>query len=145
MTPAQRIELRPSRVLAVVCTVAHIAAIALLTFAGIEMWLWFIMAAAIAVSCIATVRTALLIPPRSTSAIEITGDDIFSVQTRSAQWLECEVLDSTYVASFLTVINLREKSAGKRRHVVLCPDGVDPEDFRKLRVWLRWHRDAPAS
>jgi toxin CptA len=43
---------------------------------------------------------------------------------------------------WLTVLNL--KLPGKRlvRHVILLPDALDENEFRRLRVWLRWGSQA---
>jgi len=32
------------------------------------------------------------------------------------------------------------KPAGSRlaKHLVILPDAIDAEDFRRLRVWLKW-------
>jgi hypothetical protein len=40
----------------------------------------------------------------------------------------------------LTVINLREAEHKLAQHVIIVPHNIDPEDFRKLRVILRWSR-----
>lgn len=49
---------------------------------------------------------------------------------------------STVVHPWLTVIRL---STGRRHEVVVCPDAIDADDFRRLRVWLRWKAKFSAS
>jgi hypothetical protein len=36
---------------------------------------------------------------------------------------------------------------GRRRSAVVLPDSLDPDAFRRLRVWLRWRTpgDPPAA
>jgi toxin CptA len=71
-------------------------------------------------------------------ALRISSDNAFSVQTRRGEWRECEVLGSTYVTAFLTVLNFRVSGARRVRSVVLMSDSMAADDFRRLRVWLRW-------
>lgn len=130
--------------LAAILVAVHCAAIILIVLVGLPQWLQAVAIATLVVSLVFYVRqTALLRSPHAVIAIEVASDDAFSVQTRRGDWLECEVLGSTYVASFLTVLNLRELEKRAVRHVVILPDGVDAEDFRRLRVWLRWKHGTP--
>lgn len=133
------ITLRPSWVLAAILAVAHGAAIAMIALVSLPPWLQLIAIAAFVLNLIFEVRkSALLRSPNAVVAIDITSDDAFSIQTRRGGRIECEVLGSTYVTVFLAVLNLREIDSGAARRVTILPDSIDKEDFRKLRVWLRW-------
>ena len=48
---------------------------------------------------------------------------------------------SAQPASWLTVICMRDRR-GRREALIITPDRVDAAAFRRLRVWLRWHRGA---
>lgn len=136
------ITLRPSRILTAILVLAHGAAIAMVVLAGMPLWLESIAIAALAASLVFDVRqTALLRAPDAVIALEITPDDKFSIQTRRGGWIECEVLGSTYVISFLTILNLKGIESGRNKRAVILTDSLDAEDFRKLRVWLRWKRE----
>ncbi len=89
-------------------------------------------------------RQSLLLTADSVVAIEIGSDNKLSVQTNRGEWDECEVLGSTYVTSYLTILNLRQSDRGTRR-IVILPDSINAEDFRKLRVWLRWKEDVAST
>jgi toxin CptA len=139
-----KIALRPSRMLTAILLIAHGAAIVLIVLVGLPPWLQVIAIGVLVASLAFYVRqTALLRSPDAVIAIEIASDDAFSIQTRRGDWLGCEVLGSTYVASFLTLLNLRELDKGAVRHAAILPDSTDAEDFRRLRVWLRWKRVTP--
>ena len=87
---------------------------------------------------------ALSPAPVTTSivAIEITDRENAAVLMNGRGWRDAHVLDSTYVSALLTVINLREPRHKRARHVIIVPDNINTEDFRKLRVYLRWsYRD----
>ena len=137
-----KITLQPSRILTAILVLAHGAAIAMVALAGMPLWLELIAIAALAASLVFELRqTALLRAPDAVITLEIASDDKFSIQTRRGEWIECELLGSTYVASFLTILNLKALDGGRSKHAVILPDSLDEEDFRKLRVWLRWKRD----
>ena len=134
-----RIDLRPSRILAAILVIAHGAAIAAVALAGMPPWLQLIAIAALAANLMFEIRqTVLLRAPDAVVAIEIASDDALSIQTRRGDWIECEVLGSTYVIYFLAIVNLKEQGSGRVKRAVILPDSIDAEDFRKLRVWLRW-------
>ena len=48
------------------------------------------------------------------------------------------MLGTTYVSSLLTIVNLPQVENEALRHIVLMPDAIDAEDYRRLGVWLRW-------
>lgn len=45
---------------------------------------------------------------------------------------------------WLAVIRLRDQ-LGRCEALIITPDRVDAAAFRRLRVWLRWHRHAPSD
>lgn len=81
---------------------------------------------------------ALLISPESIVAFELSEAMWCTLKTRSGQHIPCVVLGSTFVAPYLTVLNLRPRSRFLDCSVVIFPDSIDGEKFRQLRVWLRW-------
>ncbi|HLU77200.1 MAG TPA: protein YgfX [Burkholderiales bacterium] len=54
------------------------------------------------------------------------------------------LVGSALPLSWLAVIRLRDR-AGHCEALVITPDRVDAAAFRRLRVWLRWHRRAPSG
>ena len=65
----------------------------------------------------------------------------YSVQARHGAWSDYAVLGNTYVAPYLTVMNLRQTDSHALKRIVILPDSLDAEEFRKLRVWLRWKEE----
>ena len=78
-------------------------------------------------------------------AIEITSDNQLSIQTRTGEWRECDVLGNTYAMPYLTVLNLRQSGSRAIKRIVILRDSLHADDFRKLRVWLRWKEDNSGS
>lgn len=48
------------------------------------------------------------------------------------------LVDGSFVAPWLAVVRWRPEGARLSRAVVIAPDAVDAEAFRRLRVLLRW-------
>ena len=119
---------------------------AVIALVSVPLWIKAIAIAALAASFIFEIRQTVLVrAPDAVVALEIASDDTLSIQTRRGDWIECEVLGSTYVTSFLAIMNLKEQGSGRTRRAVILPDSIEAEDFRKLRVWLRWKRNTPAA
>lgn len=137
-----KIGLRPSKYLAGILVLAHGAAIAIVVFVALPAWAKIIAATILLVHLLLVVRRqALLLAADSSIAIEISADNRFSVQTRTGGWSEYEVLGSTYAMPYLTVLNLRQRDSRALNRITLFPDSLHADDFRKLRVWLRWKGD----
>lgn len=129
--------------LAAALLLAHGVAIALVLVVNMPMWLESIVIAALIINLgLEMWRNALKHNADAVVAIEVASDNALSIQTRRGDWVECAVRGDTYVASFLVVLNLRRLDNGRRKSVMILPDAIDTEDFRKLRVWLRW-KDNP--
>lgn len=93
----------------------------------------------LAASCVFYLRRdALLVAANSIVAVEIEEDRACRFQSKSQEWTECFLLDSSFVTPNLTILNLKLRRKVYARHVVILPDSLAQDDFRKLRVWLRW-------
>ncbi|OIQ81376.1 hypothetical protein GALL_368600 [mine drainage metagenome] len=83
-------------------------------------------------------RHAWLRTPQAITALEVDARGELRCFSRAHDWCAAEVLGSSFVTPKLTVLNLRLKGRRLVQHVVLLPDAVEREQFRRLRVWLRW-------
>jgi toxin CptA len=140
------VALRPSRRLAWLLGLAHLAAgtaVAVL----VPLWVAIPLVLALAAHGVTqAARVALLRGADSVVAVEARRASGIPFRTRDGAWHEGRLLGSSYVSPWLTILDLRPAGARGLRHVVIVPDAVDPDDFRRLRVWLRWGRhDAAAS
>lgn len=134
--------LRPSRILATILVLAHGAAAALILLVGMAPWLEVITIAALAASLLFNLRKSALLRARdAVGALEITSDGKLSVQDRRGEWIVCAVRGSSYVTFFLVILNLRALDSGRNMHAVILPDSLSADDFRNLRVWLRFKRE----
>jgi len=70
--------------------------------------------------------------------LELRADCSVSARSRGGIWRAYRVAGSSFVSPLLTVVNLRLEGARWGRAVLITADSLDPESFRRLRVWLRW-------
>ncbi|MHB0991436.1 MAG: protein YgfX [Burkholderiales bacterium] len=62
-------------------------------------------------------------------------DSCYRLLDRGA-WLDVQMRHALVTAT-LTVIEFKQTN-GRRRSLVLLPDSLAADDYRRLRVWLRW-------
>jgi hypothetical protein len=133
-----RVELRPSRGFAGLLAAAHGAVLALLLLMPMPAALGITGALAILASAYRSIsRQALRRGSQAVNALEFSDREAMRIRTGDGVWHSGRVLGSSTVGTGLTVLNLRV-DGGTTRHVVITADGIDRDDFRRLRVWLRW-------
>ena len=145
-----RFKIFPSRILLTVVSLIHLGAIAFLLSASLPLWVILVGSLMITLSLLIgwsragwiTGRMSLeTIWPNFTEAV---WDDANQWQLidEHQQSYPAQLVPSSYVSARLVVINLRvENSAWFCRHraIVLLPDNIDRENFRRLRIRLRWY------
>ena len=147
----QHISISPSVRLAIALCVAHLAAAGLLWLLPIPALGKGAFTLAIAVSLVYFLaRDAALHAANAIVALELKSGGGISFHTRDGKWVDCELSGSSYVSPRLTIVNLRPRGKRRTRHVILVSDNVDPRDFRRLRMWMRWknepgHGPAPTA
>ena len=138
-TPPQHIAIKPSALLAVALCTVHAACGAAIWLAPMPLWLKAGITMAMAASLVHSLsRKAALHAAEAIVALEVREDGRISFLNRLGEWRECVLLGSSYVSPHLTILNLKPEGGRRTRHVVLVPDNVDAQEFRRLRTWLRW-------
>jgi toxin CptA len=79
--------------------------------------------------------------PASCIGLLADSADIFLLQ-RDGMRIPCEILPDSLVTHYLAVLNLSVRGSRMARSIVLLPDAMDKEAFRRLRVWLKWELSA---
>ena len=163
--PLLIIRLKPSMRLVMILSLAHFSAIGLL-------WPLMLPAAAKLIGSIILAlslffhlkRYALLCSPASVTGLELSNEMTCTLELKCGERIACDVLGSSFVAPYLTVLELKPLKtldSGEPipsptspilftprprprmlfgRSVAILPDGIDAEEFRQLRVLLRWKR-----
>lgn len=134
-----RISLKPSRYLAVTLVAAHAAAAALVVPLEVPLAVKAALELAIVLSgYYSTWRTAMLRSGRCIVSLELDRAGLVNVRSRLGEWQEARLLGTTFVSPALTILNLKLTDRSVARHVIIMRDSLPAEDFRQLRVLLRW-------
>ena len=131
------IELRRSAILSLLVVLVHVvAAVGLLALRWETAWFW-------------PLRLALLLAIAASIVYFLSqSSDIVGLILASKTELTCrlvddrklvlQVLPDSTVFNQLIVLRLRVGETPKTSNLVLLPDQMSSEQFRMLRVWLRW-------
>ena len=132
-------HLKPSVYLTVILSVAHFLVAVLLWPLMLPMSVKLLGMGVLVASLVFYLRhSALLKSPESVVAIELSETMQCTLETRGDKHLSCMILGSTFVAPYLVVLNLKLPNKFLGCSVVILPDSIDGEEFRRLRVLLRW-------
>jgi hypothetical protein len=139
--PLLRVELRPSRQLALALASMHAAVLVTLLLVLQPTYPRAAGLAAVAAHAIVVVRRhVLLASPRSIVAFRFTGEDECELDRKDGTSFSARLDDATYVARWLIVLRLRRERRWRHVSVVVLADGVHGQTFRRLRSRLRWSR-----
>lgn len=138
------IRLRPSPQIA-----AGLAATHTLSLAG--AWLAPIpTSASVALTAVILVHLFARLPdlawrsrPASVAELEWLDGDEVSMQLRRGDAIEGRVHAGSFVSEHLIVLRCTQGERRRSRTILIAPDSLEREDFRRLRVWLRWSRPEP--
>jgi toxin CptA len=134
--PALRLDLRPSRRLAGLLLVVHGLAL-LAAWVSFDGWIRYSAMLAIAVSGACSLARVVRRGSRPAVSLEFHGDGRASWRNGRGGWHEGRLARGNFVSAALVVLGL-EQAQRRRKWVVLMADSTSPEEFRRLRVWLRW-------
>ncbi len=133
------IGLRPSHQLAFILIVAHAATAALLWMLGLPVWLAGAATLLLLVSAAHSVRHhALRRGPHAITTLAFSDREAVRITVGDGRSCRGQVLDSSMVGVRMTILNIALDGRRRRAHVILLADSLDADDFRRLRVWLRW-------
>jgi toxin CptA len=128
------VALKPSQRLLAIQSLAHLVAAGAALAANLPAWL--------AAVCLLLVGASMahLRHPLKVSSLVLGGDGAIEIVGADGTANEAVVHPHTVVLSFLVVLLYR--SQGRLRALTLLGDSLAEEDFRQLRLWLRWRSTA---
>jgi toxin CptA len=133
------ITLRPSYLLALMLAAMHALALISVWLVPLPLTAKIGAAVVLMLSLVLTLRRHVWrTGKQAIRAIRLSGECDVAVQGQDSEWQEVVLLPSSFVSDYLTVLNLRLEGEKLARHVVILPDAIDAEQFRQMRVWLRW-------
>ena len=140
------VSIRPSRRLLLIQLAAHVVAAVAVLAATLPAWLAAVLLILIGAS-LARLRAAPLVSIlilRGDGRLETVGADALCVPgiplRGQVTATEVVVHPHTLVLSFLVVLLYRQQ--GRLRSLTLLADSLVAEDYRQLRLWLRWRSTA---
>lgn len=117
----------------------HVFAGAMPWLSGLPLWLALPAMPPLAGSLLYYLRRdCLRLAPSAIVSVSLYPDCRCEFQTKDGVLCEAALLGTSFVAPYLTVLNLKVEGRRLARHVVIVPDALDSEMFRKLRILLKW-------
>lgn len=138
-SPPLFLHLRPSPRLAILLLLVHALAAAAVGLAGLPFGVTALLWILLPFSAFHLIRHhALLRASGSPLRLQTREDGSVEYQTREGKWLRLHLLPQSTLFPFLAVLCLRPAQGGRNRALTIFSDALSPEDWRRLRVWLRW-------
>ena len=133
------ISLGPSRSAAWAVAAASLATLVLIAAAPGGLRLRILFATWIACAALEALHSrALLRGGRAARIVSLQPEGAISVQDALGRWRTGGLCEGSFVAPWLTVIRWRPAGAWFDRTIPILPDMLSQEDFRRVRVTLRW-------
>ncbi|TXT24043.1 MAG: hypothetical protein FD134_1762 [Gallionellaceae bacterium] len=134
----QQFEIKPSRSLAAIFALAHGTALAALIPLAFPAWAKAALALVILFSLWHHLRRDALLSERSSCAALVLEKGAAALTLRDGKSLAGTLSRDSVVTPFLTLLNIKTGKVLFSRSVIILPDSMDEESFRRLRVWLKW-------
>ena len=128
------VSLKTSRRLLVIQSLAHLVSAVAVLAGNLPAWLAAVLLLLVGAS-LARMRRR---PPFASMALG--GDGNFEIVGADGTASEAVPHPHTLVLSFMVVLLYRQE--GRLRSMTLLGDSLPEEDFRQLRLWLRWRATA---
>jgi toxin CptA len=139
MAERMSLRLRPSRALTWLFAGGHVLASAALWLAPFAAAWSLAGSLALAAHLVWVLRLhAWRNAAGSVVELELRENCSVSALSRAGGWMEYQVSRETFVSPLLTVLDVRAETGHRGRSVLITPDSLDADSFRRLRVWLRW-------
>jgi len=133
------IHLKPSRRLTLLLIAAHCAVAPLVWLLVIPDIIKFVILFLLLISLYYYLnQDALLRFASSVVSLKLTGSRRCELEMHNGNTLDCIILEMSYVSASLTVLILQPPQNLRSRSLVIFPDNIDKEEFRRLRVMLHW-------
>lgn len=134
-----KIALNPSRHLVLWLCLAHASAAVATLLVDLPLMLRLAAVLIIAASCGYYVYgNALLRSEKAIVLLDIGEPGKLTFQTRHGTWHDGILLGSSFVSAYMAILNIKTEGELLARHVVIMPDSTGEDEFRRLRVRLRW-------
>ena len=128
------LNLQPSRKLALLLVVAHLAALTVVGLIDLPAWITLALILLVAIS-LWTTRTHWC-GARRIVVLRLHDKGVLEFVRQNHELGECSIHLQSTVTPLMTVILLRQRK--RLESLVLLSDSLSQDDYRRLRTWLRW-------
>ena len=146
LPPSVHVVLGPSRLVGVAIGVAALATLAIVLMLPLHAWQQSALCILVAGWALLVFRVVAL--RRGTLAVtelRLAPDLVLVAHMGDGRLVAGHVRSATYVGAWVTSVVWRPDGARWSRAVLIVPDMLPAEDFRRLRVMLRYARSAEAQ
>jgi len=131
--------LAPSRAAVWIVGAMALTALAVLAATPGAMWLRVLVATWVVCAAIEWLHSvALHRGPRGVRGVVVAMTGEIRLRSGLGEWRNGTLRPGSFVAPWLTILRWRAPGHRIDRTIVILPDMVPAEDFRRLRVMLRW-------
>ena len=67
------------------------------------------------------------------------SDDSWKITLKDDEVLNVSLLSASFVSNILIILNFKDSLGNKHYSTLFCIDSVSPNEFRKLKVFIRTH------
>ena len=142
MNQSLNVRLKASFLLTSILIISHLVSFFTLLLLEVPIAIKLTITFLIAMSCIYCMRkNALLLAKDSIIHLAFYEHKRCKITSRAKGSWDCVITGDSFVTPVLTVLILKldKPLFGRSLYsVILLPDNVEKDAFRKLRVWLRW-------
>lgn len=131
----------PSLKLAKILVSVHLVAISLMYSLPLFIDLKIMGIVVLIISLIYYLRKNAFLTDADAIKVLMLSDEMpCQLTLHSGESYTCNVLENSFVAPYLTVVNLKLEGKFFPQSLIILVDSLDAEEFRQLRVWLRWNK-----
>lgn len=149
VVPAIHLKLKPSYFILGCYLMVSILSLLSVMLATLPLLLKSVIAFVIIIAAIYTIlQDVLLCLPWSWQLVEVTSQGQVRVHTQRGDMFEVALLASSVSHPWLTILRFKRLTyqSGLRNSLMITVWNVqDPQQYRKLRVWLNWGNANEAS
>ena len=135
-----RLTFSPSYYLAVLLAILHGLAIFSIILIDALIVIKVLLILLIFGSLIYYGRQALLLSKSSVVAAIIKDPDLIEIVTRAGKIANGNLVEGSYISVYFSSICYKREGTRLTKVIPVLPDTLSQEEFRELRVWLRWKK-----
>ena len=125
-------RLSPSRIGRAALVTTALMALAAIALADLPIYGRLFAALVVVALTLQAWRTSLPL------ALKLHPDGLLELRDAASPWQPVSLLARSAVSPWLCLLACRAEGQGRVRNLAILPDSLHADDFRRLRMWMRW-------